>query len=307
MSSSEDNKSPAKAIEKNEIQTHNFEKAKNGLRKFSEKIPSSTDFPTVTPNTFFGLLNRNVTGSELNKVTKEVQKCIAATNVKLIGVIKEFEQVYQTFEALDKDYIQGLIAGIKAAEAASNQAMKAATKAFEAVEESKKNTNDIECLIETQSIIIDKLVMFKKRIEDIPNIDNVSTMWEDIQGLIKQVMIMRNAIADNDATAKERFVEQDRHISKQNEELVLLINKNRVDLSDVLVDANKKQSEQYGNLSRQIEIIHNEIKINQAAINERFVTQNSQLLQKIKIAYAVAGAFGAITLTHVVLAVLGIV
>ena len=268
---------------------------------------------------------------------------------------------------MDKDYIQGLIAGNKAAEAASNQATKAATEAYKAVEKAKKNTSDIECLIETQSSMIDKLVAFKKRIENIPNIDNVSTMWEDIQDfkseiqairnsinqseawaseteklifaqelivtkimkfkeefeaiphildlkiiwddvcdLTNQILIMRDAIADNEAMAKERFVAQDRQISLQNEELVSLIDKNRVDLSEDLTDLNKKQTEQNREFISQIEIIQNRIKKNETTINERIAAQNAQLLQKIKIAYAVAGAFGAITVTHAVLAVLGI-
>src|SRR5690606_7929709 len=149
MSFSENDESPSKSIEKNEIQTHNFENAKNALKKFSENIPSSVNLPTVATHGVWGLFSRDVTGSELNNLTYKVQKCLIATNKQQERVIKEFEQIYQTFEALDKDYIQGLIAGNKAAEAASNQAMKAARKAFDAAEESKKNTNDIEDLLKT--------------------------------------------------------------------------------------------------------------------------------------------------------------
>lgn len=225
----------------NNIQKHDFENAKNALKEFSKKIPSSPNLPIVETHGLFDLFQREVTGAELNKVTNEIQKCLIAANQQQIRVIKEFEQIYQTFEALDKDYIQGLTVGMKAAEAASLQAAQAATEAYKVAEEAKKHASDIESLIKTQSIFIDKLVEFKERIENIPNIDKVSTMCEDIE-----------------------------------------------------------------NFQIKVEIIQNRNRKNEAEIIDRFAAQNALLLQKIKIAYAVAGAFGAITVTHAVLAMLGI-
>jgi hypothetical protein len=368
MSFNKNNESSARSEKKDEIQTHNFENAKNALKKFSKELPSSPNFPTMVTSTLFGLLDRNVTGSELNKVTNKVQEFLIATNQQQIRVIKEFDQIYQTFEALDKDYIQGLIAGNRAAEVASNQATKAARKAYEAVEKAEENTSDIKSLIKTQSIIINKLVEFKQRIENIPNIDNVSTMWEDIKyfkseiqairysinqsetwasetekiilaqelifikimkfkeefeaiphildleiiwnnvcEIINKILIIGDAIADNEAITKESFVGQDRKISLQNEKLVLLIEKNRVDFSEDLIYLNKTQTEQNKEFTSQIKIILNRIIKNEATFNERIAAQNGQLLKKIKIAYAVAGAFGAITIIHMILAMLGIV
>lgn len=302
MSISENDESPEKSKEAKEIQTHNFEDEKSSLNIFLKNFSSQEDLhlPKVPTHRFFGLLNRDVTGSDQNALTVAVQGQLEIVMDHLGEVFKELKKIYETFESLDKDYIQGLIAGNKAAEVASIQATQAAREAYKVAEQAKKNTGDIERLIETQSIIIDKLVLFKERIENITNIDNVSTMSKDIQDL-------KNEVADSDAIIKERFVVQDRRIFKQNEELVALLNKNKVDLSDALADAKKEQLAHNSHFTSQIETIHSEIKINQATINERLAAQNSQLLKKIKIAYLIAGTFGVIEMTHFVLALLRIV
>jgi flagellar hook assembly protein FlgD len=129
------------------IQIHNFQNAKNGLKKFSKNIPSSPNLPTVeTDGGIFGWFDHKVTGSELNKLTKNVQSFLIATNNQQIKVIKEFEQVYETFECLDKDYIQGILLGIEAAKKASDQAQEAAEKAIETSEKAKEHTYEIKNL-----------------------------------------------------------------------------------------------------------------------------------------------------------------
>lgn len=362
MNRNDNKKSSSKTEKKHEIQTRNFQKHKNALKKFSEIIPSSPDLPTVaTDGGLFGWFDHKVTGSELNYLTDKVQNLFIATNNQLLYVINEFGQIYQTFEALDKDYIQGIIAGIEAAKVASNQATKASKKAYEVAREAKKNTIDIQSLIKSQKGIIDKLVEFKKRIENIPHLDNVSSMWNDIvsykskinsisdqlkqyeenihaqaliinkivhfkdefeaiphirdlniiwdnlQGLKEQVLSVCNTITDNEKSTNNRFAMQKQQITKQNDELVLLVEKNKADLSEKLTGVEESQAEQNKEFNVHIETIQNGIRTNDEMTNKRFLELNTLLLKKIKIAYLAAGTFGLITVTHIILAVLGIV
>ena len=159
------------------IQAHDFENYKKELKRFSEKIPSSIDLPTVaTEAGLFGWFNHTVTGAELNELTNQVLAHLIATNSYLIDSIKEFGQVYNTFEALDKEYIQGILVAVKAAEKASNQAKESASKA-------EINSQDIAKTIEVQSKTIAVLNKFKEQLDKYIHLENVDEMWSDYQML----------------------------------------------------------------------------------------------------------------------------
>ena len=87
------------------ISTHNFELAKEGLKKFSQKKESELKIDTVSVSGgLFNLGDHKVTGYEFNNRMSTIQKHLIDLNTTNIQTIKEFGQVYNALEALDKDY-----------------------------------------------------------------------------------------------------------------------------------------------------------------------------------------------------------
>ena len=108
------------------INTHNFLAAKEKIKKFSSEIPEETKLSRFeTDGTFFQITEHNVTGKEMNDFVGELQDILITSNNNIIETVKEFDEIYNALEALDKDYIQGILTGIKSAEEVSNQAKQA--------------------------------------------------------------------------------------------------------------------------------------------------------------------------------------
>lgn len=104
------------------IKTHDFEQAKRGLKEFSQKEADELELDTVkTDGGFLGLGNHKVTGYELNDRLSTIQQHLIDLNTTDNKIIKEFGQVYNALEALDKDYIQGILISIKATEKTSER------------------------------------------------------------------------------------------------------------------------------------------------------------------------------------------
>jgi hypothetical protein len=92
------------------IKTHNFETAKKRLKEFGEKKCEELEIAEVkTKGGFLNLGNHKVTGEELNSRLCVVQDHIIDLNSAVNKTVKEFKQVYNAFESLDKDYIQAIL------------------------------------------------------------------------------------------------------------------------------------------------------------------------------------------------------
>lgn len=98
----------------------------------------------------FGLGDHNVTGRELNTLASQIQEYLIDFNTLNTKFIKEFGQVYNALEALDKDYIQAILIAIKAAEKANDEV--------------KVAQGDISNAIELQKKTITVLKQFRKRL-----------------------------------------------------------------------------------------------------------------------------------------------
>jgi tetrahydromethanopterin S-methyltransferase subunit G len=172
------------------IKTHDFNEAKNQLKKFSERIPETVSLePIATSAGPFGWFDHDVTGDELNKLTAQIQKHLISSRDLHTKSIKEFGQVYKALEALDKNYIQAIITAIKAAEESSNQAKKSALEA-------EKNSIDIKKTIEVQKQTIDVLKQFKEQINKYKHLKNIDEVWSDCQ-LLKNDIKSINCRIDN--------------------------------------------------------------------------------------------------------------
>lgn len=105
------------------IRTKDFEENKNKLKRFSNEFPKDLRIKKVEETTFFGF-NKKVTGEDFNIVISQFQANSIENKTVLIKIIEEFKTIYNTFESLDKDYIQSILIAVKSAEESSNQAKK---------------------------------------------------------------------------------------------------------------------------------------------------------------------------------------
>ena len=108
------------------IKEHNFQVAKNKIQSYAESAPKSVTIPRVKETAgLFGLRDHKVTGPELNQCMGEVQTSLISLNNATKAIISELKEVYNAFEALDKDYISGIVISVNAAKKASDEAKKA--------------------------------------------------------------------------------------------------------------------------------------------------------------------------------------
>lgn len=171
------------------IKTHDFEASKNQLKVFSEQTPTDLELLKVDiSGGFLGLGDHKVTGYELNSLTTQIQDYLIDSNTLHIKFIKEFGQVYNALEALDKDYIQAILIAIKAAEKA-NDKVKVAQK-------------DITKTIELQKKTINVLKQFKEKIDSYKHLGDIDKLWSDSQKIQKDVATITNNIANVAATIK---------------------------------------------------------------------------------------------------------
>lgn len=106
------------------ISKTNFEKELAKVRKIN--IPSVPNIEQVAEDgELLRFTDHNVTGKELNNCIVGIRKSFIHTNNAIISIRHEFEDVYNTFDALDKQYIEGIVASLNSANSALDKVSKA--------------------------------------------------------------------------------------------------------------------------------------------------------------------------------------
>lgn len=161
------------------IKYHDFEEAKEEIKKFSEQTVTDLDLKRVESSKGVGEflgdwllgggigLNHKVTGEELNELTAQIQTHLNSINTTQIQLIREFGQVYSALEALDKDYIQAILVSIQATEETSQSI--------------QKTQEQIKKIVENQKKTLEGLKKFKEKIDGYAHLDDIDQMWEDCQ------------------------------------------------------------------------------------------------------------------------------
>lgn len=179
------------------IRSNVFNENKNKLKAFSENLPKESELPSVPySGGLFGWFNYDVTGSDLNRLTESIQDKMIEQNKVLVRTIQEFNTIYDTFSALDKEYIQGILVSLKAAEEAN-------AKALKGIEGVQVNQNEIKQIINQQKQVIQVLKKFKERIEKIEHLaevdkifDAVSTMQSNVKSIETNVKDLEPIVAN---------------------------------------------------------------------------------------------------------------
>jgi hypothetical protein len=205
------------------IKKHDFQVAKNTIKKYTEQSRDDIALSRVpTDGGLFNLGNHKVTGEELNKITSQIQDYLISINNLSQGIIDEFGEVYKAFEALDKDYISGIVLAIKSAEAVSK--------------DEQKDRADIKKLVSQHSQSVEVLKKFKDKIDKLEHLTDIDKAWEMIEGQAKLLKECREYIA---GLSKLKHIgevdllwEQNESLAKSTKSLMETVEKHSQALSD---------------------------------------------------------------------------
>lgn len=260
-----------------EVRRHDFQEAKANIKIFSERRIDSPKFESVATETLYGLMSRSVTGSELNERISKIQHHFIKINEQLNEIKGQFGNVYETFESLDKDYIEGIVASIGATKivsdqalAASYQAQKASEQSLEAAEEAKKICNDVKRSLQIHVAIIDNLEKEKNRSE---------SRFATTQNEIDQVK----------DTVGQRYE---------------MLGKLIVSQSNSLTEIRKRQENRNDEFISQIERIRNETIENEQRYRDKYLEQSAVISKKLRKTYILLGVFGVAATVNLILTII---
>lgn len=156
------------------INTHNFEGKKNEIKAFAQSMPQEIELSEFkTKGGLFNWGDHTVKGTEMNNFTAEIQKHLVESNDRDKKIVSQLNNVYETFEYLDKDYIQKILISIKAAEKANKTA-----------------DNAIRALKLTTT----KLSEFKSKVEAIEHLYDIDDLWNYCQKWQETISLLTNSI-----------------------------------------------------------------------------------------------------------------
>jgi chromosome segregation ATPase len=161
------------------VKPHKFEVSKNKIHSLSTSVSNVSLQKFPTEGSIFPWNDHNITGDEANTLlVSPLQSALISQNTSIRSLFNIADEVYNALESLDKEYIQGIIAAVKSAEIASDQAKAASTKANtasnQALEASRKALDastkattaqaDIKRTIEALQTTVRILKEFKEKV-----------------------------------------------------------------------------------------------------------------------------------------------
>ena len=121
--------------QKFDVSIKNIEK----LQQINRQLPEISAFQEKAGP--FNLFSHRVTGEEMNVFGSEIQDNFLIVNNKLNQFYKQFIEIYNAFESLDKEYIAGIVG-------AFNQAIEATKKAEDAQKDINKTVELLKTTVE---------------------------------------------------------------------------------------------------------------------------------------------------------------
>ena len=284
-----------------EINTKKFHEKINEIQEFSKSIPSDSDLPIVpTSGGLFGLFEHKVTGNELNELTGKIQSMMIAQNKESVKVIKEFETIYETFDELNKSYMQGIIASLKSAEEANRKALEGLNGVEKNTREIENDQIEIKKIIRTQETALEILQSFKRKLDEIEHILDIDQLFSDVERLNNELYSFQKEIEKSNEEFNE-FVEQKflqfdhkiekRHLSMQNEiSSIIMTQKSESHDIKELIDKNSRETNVISNeLNQKLAKTDNEI--------ESVIQSVSELTQQLRLTkIAATSGFGIIVI-----------
>ncbi|WP_405141162.1 hypothetical protein MHI48_16770 [Paenibacillus sp. FSL H7-0942] len=249
--------------------TNIFNEKKNKLKAFSKSFPNSEILPSVpTSKGLFGLFDYKVTGSDLNSLTEKIQDKMIKQKQILVKTIQEFNTIYDTFSALDKEYIQGILISLKAAEEAN-------AKALKGINGVKENQIEITQIIEQQKQVLQVLKKFKEKIEKIEHLTDVDTIFGELSTMQSNLKVIEIKIETQDLTLVELNDEMKSLLSS-----LSVFQENFNYFKEIQVEQFQTVKQLFSNQNEdisEIEVIITDNKTNIAALNKEIVIHGEKL------------------------------
>lgn len=246
-----------------------FNKKKNELKAFSEKLPKEAELPCV-PNSggLFGWFDYDVKGSDLNRLTESIQDKMIEQNKVLVRTIQEFNTIYDTFSALDKEYIQGILVSLKAAEEAN-------AKALKGIEGVQVNQNEIKQIINQQKQVIQVLKKFKEKIEKIEHLTDVDKIFYVVSTIQSNVKAIETNVETQELTVANLIDEMKSLFSSQSifQENLNTLKENQVKQFQTVKQLVSNQNESIS----KIDAVNTENKTNIETLNKEMVIHGEKL------------------------------
>ena len=201
------------------IKPHKFEVSKNKIHSLSTSVSNVSLQKFPTEGSIFPWNDHNITGDEANTlIVSPLQSALISQNTSIRSLFNIADEVYNALESLDKEYIQGIIAAVKSAEIASDQAKAASTKANtasnQALEASRKALDastkattaqaDIKRTIEALQTTVRILKEFKEKVtKDLSSIASLNTRITSVNSKIQDVENKISDVADSTKKIKD--------------------------------------------------------------------------------------------------------
>ena len=233
------------------IKRHNFDAAKERIKNYSQQRVAELKIDSVSycGTSFLGDLfgtDHNVTGSEFNSRIKAIREYLIMLNDRNNNNIKEFREVYNALESLDKEYIAGILISIESVKE-TNSSLKEKQKQIDGLVEKlqvladshnktieghskliKNNNIDGEILnlklinkeVNKQKDYINSLDIILSDILKNNHLKDIDEIWNYYVTSYNQVGIIKNQISSIEAM----ILELDNKINKTIEEFNILNN-----------------------------------------------------------------------------------
>ena len=299
------------------IKQHSFEIAKNRLKEFSEKTETKLTLDTVDTDGFFPFSDHRVTGQELNTRLANIQDHFATINETNNKIIREFREVYNALDVLDKDYITSIIANVKAIEKTSNDVriQQNILKQHNEKLENQQNKLDIHQVeinksVESISKIVNALKIFKDKLEEYRHLNDIDQIWRDIENHssmlaenkrkeeqflinLKTIEITNNDIRKQQDTLKKEneklekyYIKLDTHQSETDKNITILKTfKDKLDKYEHLNDIDQiwKDIKNFSSILNESKKREEQFFINLKAIkeiNDNIIIQHNELIKE---------------------------
>ena len=214
------------------IKKHNFQKTLKRLKDFSERKKEEIEIETVATYDygFFFDSDHKVTGREFNSRIEDIQDIFIRLNKKNIEIVKEFNDVYKTFDYLDKEYISAILSVLKGVEKTSDdvKVQQVELKKHHIALERQQNKLDshqgeIDNIISNMEITIRVLQKFKSQLDNLKHLNEIDTIWKECKDIQTKIEL----VSDNFATVNEESLKK---INTLENQLDVLSKKNDNDM-----------------------------------------------------------------------------
>ena len=158
------------------IKERDFRKAKQELKIISENLPSKIEFDFLDQGWLDG---KKAKAQDINKLTEQFQKGLTDQNEQLRSLYGAFDKVYDTFEALDKDYLQRILVDLKASQQASEEAKRGLKENKKLLENQKVIIEKNKRVIADQKNIIKVLKKNKEELDSLQHLKEIDTFYDD--------------------------------------------------------------------------------------------------------------------------------